>query len=480
MEDIFVADIAVDPRATHDGHAHLNHVDFTLPSTREAMLPQSNVWEQSFHDLRYGSKPEDTMTYQGAALYKIETDWVMRQHYHSYIHEHRRREHLQQKLGQKRDELEEMRCEPEHAETDRRRQQAERAAVFDRSRQQAVFARLQGQKAAFDARHLQNHSLALAAEHSPGVYVPASTANVAPLVSTEQPVSARTRRAALEPTSASAASAIHGIQNPGLWSNADLCSDHDTSPIKNRSTSSGSPTRDMHCLDDSITTSPTYRCSPAPTYRLVTGNNRDGRPGIAGLHAEQCARHSSLSQGGGCRRYALSANESVQAQSSHGQIENGFHAPPRTGMIERQQHGPPARQSFEASAATYTPAASSYSPYLDNGMIERSRAALQQTTTEIMGDTATEATPPLSSYAHAESDMVRDDPEVTVDDAEPLSPNLSDIIGSETPSEDDGDDDDEDEDFDPNRRGTSLVVPKHREVKGFGMRTRRSIGRAKR
>ncbi|ETI25427.1 hypothetical protein G647_02200 [Cladophialophora carrionii CBS 160.54] len=127
MEDLFVADIAVDPRATHDGHAHLNHVDFKLLSPREAMLPQSNIWEQSFHDLRYGSKPEDTMTYQGAALYKTETDWVMRQHYHSYIHEHRRREYLQQKLGQKRDELEEMRYEPDYAETDRRRQQAERA-----------------------------------------------------------------------------------------------------------------------------------------------------------------------------------------------------------------------------------------------------------------------------------------------------------------------------------------------------------------
>ncbi|ETI25428.1 hypothetical protein G647_02201 [Cladophialophora carrionii CBS 160.54] len=150
------------------------------------------------------------------------------------------------------------------------------------------------------------------------------------------------------------------------------------------------------------------------------------------------------------------------------------------GMIERQQHGPPARQLYVASAAAYTPAASAYSPYLDNGMIERSLAALQQTTTEIMGDTAPEATPPLSSYAHAEGDMVLNDPEVTADDAEPQSPNLSDIIGSETPSEDDGDDDDEDEDFDPNRRGTSLVVPKHREVKGFGMRTRRSIGKAKR
>ncbi|EXJ57515.1 hypothetical protein A1O7_07863 [Cladophialophora yegresii CBS 114405] len=479
MEDHFVTDNAADPRATHDGQAHLNPADFQLLSPGEAMLPQSNTWEQALHNLRYGldqhNKPEDTMTYEGPAHSKIEVDWVMRQHYHRYIHESRRREYLKRKLEEKRVELEETGCEPEYPETERRRQQAERVAVSDGSRQEAVFGRLQGQKAAFNARHLQNRSAAPApapeSDQYPALYIPATIANVARQDLTQQPVSARTRRAVLNSTSGPVAGAATRIQTQNLGPADGLCNDHDTSFVRNGAAGSESPTRGMHFLDESITTSPTYRYAPAPSYRLATGNDIDDRLGIAGSHAEPTARLSGRPRVDWYKQYLLATNKNIQTSSSHGKIENGF-------PTSRQQSFPQAQQSYLASAAAYTPADSADLPYFDMEMYERTCAAPQQTTTAMMGTTSAEATPPLSSDASAEGDMILDDSEVTADDVEPQSSNLSDIIGSETPSEDDGEDDDDDEEFDPNRRGTGLKVPKHQEVRGFGMRRRRSSGRA--
>ncbi|KIW80677.1 hypothetical protein Z517_07293 [Fonsecaea pedrosoi CBS 271.37] len=58
------------------------------------------------------------------------------------------------------------------------------------------------------------------------------------------------------------------------------------------------------------------------------------------------------------------------------------------------------------------------------------------------------------------------------------SPTLSDLIGSETPSENDDDDTDGDYDFDP--KSPSPEPPKHRDVKSFGQRNRKGSRRTRR
>ncbi|OAP56435.1 hypothetical protein AYL99_09614 [Fonsecaea erecta] len=58
------------------------------------------------------------------------------------------------------------------------------------------------------------------------------------------------------------------------------------------------------------------------------------------------------------------------------------------------------------------------------------------------------------------------------------SPTLSDLIGSETASEDNGNGADDDSDFDP--RSRSPRPPQHRDVQGFGRRSRRTRRRLRR
>jgi hypothetical protein len=446
------------------------------------MLPHSNTWEQSFHNLRYNlelhKKPEDVMVYRGPARFKTEIDPVMSRQYQSYLYGRRRAEHVKRKLEEKRVGLRQMRCRAEHAENERRRQQVEREAISERSRQKAAIARLQEQQASSSAEYLQCQFPTPAGEHSHGIRPPASVANVTQHVFTRPPVPAETGRVALKSTSDSAASAVSGLRAQRVWCDYYLCDGHETSPIKNGAASSGSPARCMHVLHETITTSPTYRCSPTLPNRLMTGKPTDERLGITRLLAEQAIRLRNHIKVDGYRRYAPSAMGPVQTGSFGGKDVNGSPSSRQPGMTEQQQHFLPAPQSHVTSAAFDTLAASVESPDPDDDTIGMSRAPYQQTRTAVMGTTTSDATPSLSSDPSAEGDLDPDNHEVRPDDIEPQSPSLSDIIGSETPSED-SEDDDKDEDFDPRTNGANLKVPKHGEVRGFGMRTRRSSGRAR-
>ncbi|KIX99727.1 uncharacterized protein Z520_04363 [Fonsecaea multimorphosa CBS 102226] len=116
----------------------------------------------------------------------------------------------------------------------------------------------------------------------------------------------------------------------------------------------------------------------------------------------------------------------------------------------------------------FTPTASIGEADLHRDMVHDTQLAKQLEPHRIVQD---EPTPPY----HPDDEMLLQDSGEQV--AQRVkSPTLSDLIGSETPSEEDDASADGDSDFDP--RSRSSQPPTHRDVKGFGGRKRRASGRS--
>ncbi|KAJ9610745.1 hypothetical protein H2200_005522 [Cladophialophora chaetospira] len=354
-----------------------------MHSARAALLQGSSSWERSFHNLKYGLSPhettEDFMTYQGPAQYRKENDRTMAAHYLKDQQERFKAELVQRKFEEK------------HAELEQQRRQVEQIEAEPRSSAQML-------------AHCRRTRFVLAKQQENLWQQQAIFNRQYPQYAFSAPMKTRS------PDFRGSIHAMHLAQQRLLQQRLSAATSIQTSPV-----------RPSQLLDQTITESPTYRSSPALTYRAAVR----GRPPKA---------------------------TPVQARPDPTAIDlNGYDLPlPQpSGMTKRPRPQPVSDQRVHIRAAAYSPTSSVDSPLPDGDMIEVRRRSQRQTSTI---PAHSNATSPVFAKSEDKKNMFSDHLETKGPSGleSPASPSLAEIIGSETPSEaEDEDEGDGDEDFDP-------------------------------
>ena len=462
----------------NDENIPLSGPNHRLPPTEEGLLQEINPWMESFHNLRYGivprKKPEEIMTYRGIADHRKEADLEMDRRYQRFINERRHLEYLKWKMEEEQAEAETKKHWAEQEAMQRQRSRAQQAAILGHSRQNAMLAREQTE-AQFNAPNAQYDlypDTRLQPQGSGPLYAFVKPPHRIPVVHeghfTTYPVTVRKN-----PDSPAAS----------IPSNQQAWQRHDhtiTTTVKDEPNYRVNAAHST-LLDESITSSPTYRSSPA--HRFVAERDHTGRTrmqsykatgGYRAAAGPQSARTAMATMTNGSRAQAQDAAPNDTTSSARyllSQLAQNMVQPPTSMPNQLRQQ---ASQPYFKSVAAFTPAPTPDEDDIVHDQIE----VIRNTRPGITAKFSNGPTPPAEADADEDQEML-DDNGFPSDEAQPATPTLSDIIGSETPSEEEVDDEDDgDWDFDP--KSPSPPPPAHREVKGFGMRTRRLSSRARR
>ncbi|EXJ67690.1 uncharacterized protein A1O5_09036 [Cladophialophora psammophila CBS 110553] len=238
-----------------------------------------------------------------------------------------------------------------------------------------------------------------------------------------------------------------------LWRREGLLDDVDVAAAMAREDFNETDPQQPLTLDESIMSSPTYRF--VSKHDVVDGSDADARnlDRTYGGTAEEAEEHLQPVSG------------TVRTRSRR-KLQNASQPPRHMTNWPRQHSSEPP----QTPSTAFTPATSLGEADFDREMVEDTRLI---TPWEPQARMLDEPTPPY----HPEDEMLLN--ECGGPTPQPVkSPTLSDLIGSETPSEKGDDDSDRDGDFDP--RNSSSQPPTHRNVKGFGQRNRRVSRRTRR
>ncbi|KIW93826.1 uncharacterized protein Z519_05141 [Cladophialophora bantiana CBS 173.52] len=238
-----------------------------------------------------------------------------------------------------------------------------------------------------------------------------------------------------------------------LWRRAGLLDDVDVAVAVAREDLNETDPQQLLTLDESIMSSPTYRF--VSEHDVVDGSDADVRnfARAYGGSAEEAEEHLQVVSG------------TVRTRS-HRKLQNASQSPRHKTNWPRQH----SSELPQTPSTAFTPTASLGEADLDRDMIEDTRLT---TPWEPPARVQDEPTPPY----HPDDEMLLNECRGLT--PQPVqSPTLSDLIGSETPSEKGDDDSDGDGDFDP--RSSFSQPPTHRNVKGFGQRNRRVSRRTRR
>ena len=441
-----------------------------LASPGEAILEGTSSWEEAVHNLRYGIRPRTTpeqiMTYQGVATYRRELDHEMRHRFEKFANDQLGAEQLKEK--ERREEMERIRLKeycsslPHYQEMEERRKKE----LFQS--QQRIEQMVAQERAKYQEMGRQR------AQQQPKPGRPKNLTEVASVPDQSTPATIK---------SSQAKQAQH---SPGKWSQGDIVM---------------RDSRDVTTPDETMSASPTYTSSLGTTFSNATRNSQNVQLPLA-----QAVR--SPLEGRGTNRDHLTTPTPVrvrylqqfQPRTIPRLPENNgydFPVPQPTGQISAPQSEIQHLSAMSAMALPLSFSVDSTDPGDDTIIVTNrnkqpaddgpaNTEPLYANSSSVLGSSPSlhgteadldeeESSPQRSSSVSIfqTSSELEDDPIDASEVAPPESPTLSDLIGSETSSEaDDGD-------CAFNPRSKAPAVPDYRQIKGFGMRTRQSLGRAK-
>ena len=430
--------------------------------TTAEVLRDTHPLAESFHNMRHGilprRKPEEVMTYQGLAEHQKERDLEMARRYHRFSSERRRLWSLQQKAAMEQAAQERQRRVAEQETIERQRRQVEQAFILERSRQKAILAQQQRQRLLFAPINQHGPYASIAPQSkclSP--LNPASNTSYQELVFSEGVLGAHQASVRASPTLPVATGRLSQQVLQRQAVDGQNVNAHTEDGRAQQITAS-----QRMSLDESITSSPTYRSSPAA--RLVP------EAAVTEVRGSQVSRYpqshkattpSRTTSDNQVRHTAQRASSTASsAREMLLQLAQTMAQPPRDILAQQR---PRRLQSCITSSAAYSLAATSTE---DNVVDDQTEVASPKTPLHAA------KVPTHPTNADDEDTAMLDKHGFPSDEAQGASPTLSGIIGSETPSEEEDDEDDGDWDFDP--KGPSPPPPGHRAVKAFGMRTRRA------